>query len=123
MLAITSSPIRMLATLLTTVALAACASPDSTTDHAGHHPDQATGTPTQASGGMPGGQGGTGMTGGMSSGQMNPEGMDMKQMCAMYRNMQNMPMEQRQAMMDQQMKGMSPEMRQQHMEMMRQQCK
>ena len=31
--------------------------------------------------------------------------------------------QERQAMMDQQMKGMTPQVRQQHMEMMRQQCK
>jgi hypothetical protein len=116
------SPIRVLAALLTAVALAACTTPDATTGHA-DHADQARGTAMQAGSGMAGGQSGAGMAGGTSSGQMKPEGMDMSQMCAMHRNMQSMPMEQRQAMMDQQMKGMSPEMRQQHMEMMRQQCK
>jgi hypothetical protein len=49
--------------------------------------------------------------------------MDKEAMCAMYRNMRDAPTEQaRQAMMDRNMQGMPPEMRQQHMEMMRQQC-
>jgi hypothetical protein len=116
------SPIRIIAALLAAVALAACTTPDATTGHA-DHADQARGTAMQAGSGMAGGQSGAGMAGGTSNSQMKPEGMDMSQMCAMHRNMMSMPMEQRQAMMDQQMKGMSPEMRQQHMEMMRQQCK
>ena len=117
------SPSRIFATLLTTVALAACTTPDATTGHGSHHADQTRGTGMQAGSSMAGGQSGAGMAEGTSSGQMKREGMDMNQMCAMHRNMQNMSMEQRQNMMDQQMKGMSPEMRQQHMEMMRQQCK
>lgn len=49
--------------------------------------------------------------------------MNKDAMCAMYRSMQNAPTEQdRQAMMERNMQGMSPEMRQRHMEMMRQQC-
>jgi hypothetical protein len=54
-------------------------------------------------------------------GAMQP--MDKETMCSMYRSMRDAPNDQaRQAMMDRQMKGMSREMRQQHMEMMRQQC-
>jgi hypothetical protein len=77
----------------------------------------------QTGGGMMGGQTGAGMMGGTAAGKMGPGGMDTNQMCAMYRSIQNAPADQRQAMMDQHMKGMSAEMRQQHMEMMRQQCK
>jgi hypothetical protein len=112
-----------LAAILAAVTLAACTTPGDATGHTTHHPDQAAVSPAQPGGMTMGGQSGTGMTAGTSTSQMKPEGMDMNQMCAMYRNMQNTPMEQRQAMLDQQMKGMSPEMRQQHMEMMRQQCK
>jgi hypothetical protein len=115
--------IRGLAVILATVTLAACTTPDGSTSHTTHHPDQAAGSPAQAGGMIMGGQSSAGMTAGTSTSQTKPEDMDMNQMCTMYRNMQNTPMEQRQTMMDQQMKGMSPEMRQQHMEMMRQQCK
>ena len=49
--------------------------------------------------------------------------MDKDAMCAMYRNMQNASTdEQRHEMMERNMQGMSPEMRQQHMEMMQRQC-
>jgi hypothetical protein len=115
--------IRSLAALLAAIALAACTTPDNTTDHAVHHPEPAAASPAQPGGMRMEGQSGAGMMGETASGQMKSEGMDMNHMCAMYRNMQNMPTEERQAMLDQQMKGMSPEMRQQHMEMMRQQCK
>jgi hypothetical protein len=94
--------------------LAACTTPEDAAGHGAHHPDQGAGRPMQPGGPM--------AMGGPSPGQMAPRGMDMNQMCTMYRNMQSAPTEQRQAMLDQQMKGMSPEMRQQHMEMMRQQC-
>jgi hypothetical protein len=130
-----SSPARSLIALLAATALSACTAPGDTTDHGAHHPDQAAGSATtspapsggmmggQSGGGMMGGQSGAGMMGGTATGQMGPGGTDMNQMCAMYRNMQSAPADQRQGMMDQQMKGMSPEMRQQHLEMMRQQCK
>jgi hypothetical protein len=103
------SPLPRLGALLAAVLLAACTMPEEAARHRAHHPDH----PDQAAG-RP--------MGGPSPGQMQPQGMDMNQMCSMYRNMQNAPMEQRQSMMDQQMKGMSPEMREHHMEMMRQQC-
>lgn len=51
-------------------------------------------------------------------------GMDMKAMCDNHKNMMNArtPAE-RDAMMDQHMKSMSPEMRQKHMSMMDARCK
>lgn len=65
--------------------------------------------------------------GGQSSGSTIAAGqmghMDMDAMCDTHRKMQTASPEQRQAMMDQQMKGMSPEMRLRHMEMMQQHCK
>jgi hypothetical protein len=131
-----NSPVRSLIALLAATALLACTTPSDTTDHEAHHPDQAAGGATpgsapsgngtmggQSGAGMMGGQSGAGMMGGTAASQAGPGGMDKNQMCAMYRNMQSAPADQRQAMMDQQMKGMSPEMRQQHLEMMRQQCK
>lgn len=50
--------------------------------------------------------------------------MDKESTCSMYKNMMSArtPAE-RQAMMDERMKGMSPEMQQRHLEMMQQQCK
>jgi hypothetical protein len=63
------------------------------------------------------------MGAGQSAGQGGMQHMDKDTMCATYRSMQTAPTEQdRQAMMDRNMQGMSPEMRQRQMEMMRQQC-
>lgn len=133
MTAISTLSLRRLAPLLATVMLGACAAPGDTTDHTTHHPGQpavspvqpgsATNPPAQSTDRPMVGQSGVGTTGEASPGQMKPESMEMAKMCAMNRNMQNMPPEQRQRMMDQHMKGMSPEMRQRHMEMMQQHCK
>jgi len=64
------------------------------------------------------------MTGGgtaAGSGGMQP--MHKETMCAMYRAMRDAPNEQaRQAMMDRNMREMSPEMREHYLEMMPQQC-
>lgn len=122
MLVIYLPPLRSLVALLTAVALAACTTAGDTTDHGGHHPDQTSAGTAPLGSGMMAGQSGAGMMGGAATGTMGSRGMDMNQMCATYRSMQNAPAGQRQAMMDQQMNGMSAEMRQQHMEMMRQQC-
>lgn len=49
---------------------------------------------------------------------------EMQTMCSMYRNMAKARTpEERQAMMDEHMRQMSPEMQQRHMEMMGQRCK
>ncbi|GAB3466123.1 hypothetical protein GCM10027321_31960 [Massilia terrae] len=72
---------------------------------------------------MMGGNAGCGMMPCGPSAKGEPQHMNKESMCAMYRAMQNAPTEQdRQAMMERNMQGMSPEMRQQHMEMMRKQC-
>ena len=125
--------IRAVVGLMAAAGLVACANPTGGADHAQHHPEQSATTAAPGSSGaqagmmggsMMGSHGGSGMMGGATAGAsegMRP--MDKDAMCAMYRSMRDAPNEQaRQAMMDRQMQGMSPEMRQRHMEMMRQQC-
>ena len=114
--------IRGVAALLASLALSACMAPGSGPGHAAHHPAEAGGPPAQGGAGMMGG----GMQGGATMGAAGPGqqgGMDMGRMCAMHRDLQNAPADQRAAMMEEQMKGMSPEMRQHHMDMMRQHCR
>lgn len=143
MLTLPNPTLRTLTALVATLVLAACATQGGgTADHRLHHPGPAapsteagaprpggdTMTGAQSGSemmgrGTMGGQSGGGATGAGADGQSNQRAMDMNAMCVTYRDMQNASIEQRRAMMDQQMKGMSPEMRQQHMEMMRQQCK
>lgn len=102
--------------------LAGCASqggpnPKSGNEHSAHHPGttgavSSPAKPSPQSNAIPGAQGGMmGM-------------MDMTSMCDMHRNMMSAksPAE-RDAMMDQNMKSMSPETRRQHMEMMQSKCK
>lgn len=134
----TDFSLRILASLAVTAGLLACATPAADQDHAKHHPAQSAhmaapdslgGTAAQGgmgSGAMMSSQSGCGMVGGNATGNQagcEMQHMDKDAMCAMYRSMRDAPTEQaRQAMMDQNMKAMSPRMRQQHMEMMRQQC-
>lgn len=62
------------------------------------------------------------MMGPSSGGSMGE--MDKQSMCDMYTRMMNARTpEERQAMMNENMKNMSPQMREQRMEMMRQQCR
>jgi hypothetical protein len=128
--------IRILVGLVATAGLVACANPPADQDHGEHHAGQSADTAAQGSsgtsaaqGGMMGGSmtgshAGCGMMGGsQTAGPGGTQHMDKEAMCSMYRNMQHAPNEQaRQAMMDPNMQAMSPEMRRQHMEMMRQQC-
>lgn len=131
---------------LVAASLVACAAPAADPGHARHHPGQtgnATPPASSATSGAQGGAMGSGMMGGgMAGGTMMGSGgscammggdktagacgmqnMNKDQMCAMYRGMRDAPNEQaRQAMMDHHMQGMSPQMRQQRMEIMRQQC-
>lgn len=100
---------RLLAVLAMAATLGACASPE----RGANNPAQQSGSTTM----------GSGMMGSMQSGGPMMSGQaDKDAMCAMHRNMQNATREQRQSMMDQQMPGMSPEMRQRHMQMMQQHC-
>lgn len=118
--------------MLAAAGLAACAAPYGGPGHARHHPgQQENAMPNRASGaqggamagGMMGSGGGCAMMGGTGQGACNMQDMSREQMCATYRGMRDAPDEQaRQAMMERHMQGMSPQMRQQRMEMMRQQC-
>jgi hypothetical protein len=102
---------RGLAALLAAAGLAACAAPDTATGHSAH-------PPAARSHGMAGDH----MSGATAAGASASQGMDMGRMCAVHRDIQNAPADQRQAMMDKHMQQMTPEMRQRHMEMMRQHC-
>ena len=110
------------AALLASLALVACTTPGGS-GHAGHHPDRAAQGTAQGGGAGTGGQAGAATMSGAPSGQMQPGQMDMGAMCAMHRDMQKMPPEQRQGMMDEKMKGMTPELRQHHMDMMQRECR
>jgi surface antigen len=98
------SYISSLTTMVLMVALTGCAT-NQDAQHDGHHAEAAT---SKASGPM---------VGGPSGDQMSM--MDMKAMCDMHQKMMRSktPEEQR-AMINEHMKTMSPEMRQQHMAMM-----
>jgi hypothetical protein len=134
-MAIRSVPsIRLLAALLSAASLAACANPPGDQDHGQHYPARsapATTVPdpsgassagsSMMGGAMKQGHPGCGMMGGREA--RPGTHMDKEAMCAMYRSMRDAPTEQeRQALMDRNMQDMPPEMRQRHMEMMRQQC-
>ncbi|MGX4640375.1 hypothetical protein [Massilia sp. SYSU DXS3249] len=127
--------LRFMAVLAAANLLVACASPPGG-QHARHHPGTSVNAATPASAGTSPAQGGMGgamtqgapgcgMMGGAKPagcGGMRP--MDKEAMCAMHRDMRGAPDEQaRHAMMERHMQGMSPEMRQRHMEMMRQHCR
>ena len=128
----------LVAVLIAAAALTGCAT--SQDEHRQHHPEAAAaGWPADmgrgGSTGMMGGagpDGQRGMMGGGADGQKGMMGsgagqmgmMDKKSMCEMREKMMSSksPAE-RTAMMDDRMKSMSPEERQKHMEMMKQQCK
>jgi hypothetical protein len=117
-----SHPIHALAALAAVAALAGCASAG---DHDRHRMDGSDSATTATGGTMSAGTTGSAAGCGMMTDCAAAQGqtMDKDAMCAMYRDMQNAPNDQaRQAMMDRRMQGMSPEMRQRHMDMMRQQC-
>jgi hypothetical protein len=117
-----SHPIHALAALAAVAALAGCASAG---DHDRHHMDESASATAATGGTMSAGTTGSAAGCGMMTDCAAAQGqtMDKDAMCAMYRDMQNAPNDQaRQAMMDRRMQGMSPEMRQRHMDMMRQQC-
>lgn len=131
------SSIPVLGALLITASLAACASPRSDQDRGQQQPGRQSGpttapnpTGTSAQSSMLGGPMKDGHAG---CGAMDycrearPGGMqhmDKEAMCAMYRSMRDAPtVRERQAMMERHMQGMPPGMREQHVEMMRRQCR
>jgi hypothetical protein len=101
---------RMILALVATTALTACA-------------DQG-GMMTGGRVGPYGSSMGGGMMSGSSGGPMGMMQSDTKSMCEMYGQITHARSpEERAAMMDERMKGMSPEMKQQQMQMMEQRCK
>ena len=112
---------RSLLTMSVLVSLAACASTQSTPseeEYKVHHPDTSS---SQAPGGGNQQSGQMGMMSGSSDGMTSS--MDPKAMCDMHKKMMNASPSERQAMMNDWMKQMSPEMRERHMQMMQEQCK
>lgn len=118
---IASTILRRLSPLMLVALVAACATPGKTgtsdeVDHKAHHPGTSESTVPSS----------TPQAGPASNaGQMGMMGsMDIKSMCDMHKNMMSArtPSE-REAMMDQRMKSMSPEMRQKHLSMMEEKCK
>jgi hypothetical protein len=103
--------VRGLVALLAAAGLAACAAPDTATGHSAH-----------ATAGRSHGSAGDHMSGATAAGTSTSQRMDMTRMCAVHRDIENAPADQRQATMDKHMQQMTPEMRQRHMEMMRQHC-
>jgi hypothetical protein len=129
--------IHVLAALLAAAILAACANPRGDQNHGQHHPGQsATSAATvpappgasSSQGSMMGGpmtrsHGGCSMMGGGRAAPGGMQHMDKEAMCSMYRSMRDAPSEQeRRTMMERNMQSMSPEMRERHLEMMRQEC-
>lgn len=130
--------IRHLAGLIAAASLLACAAPPGGQDQAQEQSGQSASTTAEGASGSSYAQGGIagtaatgshagcGMAGDSAAGMqtgcaMQP--MNRESMCTMYRSMREAPNEQaRRAIMDQRMQGMSPEMRQRHLEMMQQQC-
>jgi hypothetical protein len=67
--------------------------------------------------------GGAGGTSGGSAGGTSGSSADMQEMCALQQRLQAARSEhERQAILDQAMPGMTPDLRQQHLEMLREQC-
>lgn len=126
MLAIPTSPPRVLAAFAAALALASCAhhgamGPGAAGAHRhGTAPGAAAGSTGAAGHTMHGSSGGS--TGTAAAAASSPGQMNMQAMCAAHRQMRDAPAGQQAAMMEQHMKGMSPDMRQRHMEMMRQHC-
>jgi hypothetical protein len=111
------------AALLAGLAMVACTTPGDSGGHPAHHPGRAAQAAAQDGSAGTGGQAGAATMAGAPPGPMKPGQMEMDAMCAMHRNMQKMPPEQRQGMMDEKMKGMTPGMRQHHIDMMQRECR
>ena len=100
----------ILTTICASAALTGCAA-DSAARHKQHHPAAACSQPPGA------------LCGGPGPANEQRE-MDMNAMCRMHRDMMGARTpEERRTMMEQRMKGMSPDMMRQHMAMMHEKCK
>ncbi|PWF47790.1 hypothetical protein [Massilia glaciei] len=111
------------ATLVAAMATGGCAAWQERR-HAQHHAGAEDAQPAAMAPGATGSSGATGASGSSGGGMGMGRGMmEMKAMCDMHKNMMSAKTpEERQAMMDERFKSMSPEMRKKHMEMM-QACK
>lgn len=118
MLTIPKPSLRLLAALAAALALSGCTTQgDAGATHGERHRHKTDGAP------MMGGHSGGGST---AAGTGEPSGsrqMDMQAMCGAYGRMRDAPPGQHEPMLEQHMKDMSPEMRERHMEMLRQHCK
>jgi hypothetical protein len=101
--------VRLVGALSAGTLLAACMTEQATPAHGGHGP-------------MMGGHAGAATASGGPAAGARPDETDMRRMCPLYRDMQKASPAERQAMMEQHMQGMSPEMRRHQMEMMQQHC-
>lgn len=112
--------LRILTALLAAAGMSACTAPAANNIRAHHHPG-----PTAGSMGRPGADLTMDSSAGAATarGWMGQGGMDRQRICAMHRDIQAAPEDERQAVMDRHMQQMSPEMRQRHMEMMHRHCK
>jgi len=100
---------RLIGALSAGALLAACMTEQARPAHTGHGP-------------MMGGHAGEATASGAPPAGARPDETDMRRMCRLHQDMQQASPAQGQAMMEQQMKGMSPDMRRRQMEMMQQHC-
>ncbi len=103
------------AALLAAATIAACATPGDANGPADHHRHHRGGTMSHDAT-MAGVHAGSGTPG------ATMEGMDRERLCRMHRAIQDAPPDERESIREQQMKGMSPAMRQQLIDMMLRQC-
>ena len=104
-----ASFVRLVGALSAGTLLAACMTEQATPAHGGHGP-------------MMGGHAGAATASGGPPAGSVPDATDMRRMCPLYQDMQKASPAERQAMMEQHMKDMSPDMRRHQMEMMQQHC-
>lgn len=101
--------VRVIGALSAGALLAACMTEQATPAHGGHGP-------------MMGGHAGAATASGTPPTGAAPDQTDIRRMCPLHQAMQKASPAERQAMMEQHMKDMSPEMRRHQMEMMQQHC-
>ena len=101
--------VRLIGALSAGALLAACMTEQAPPADAGHGP-------------MMGGQAGAATASGGPPTGGGPDATDVRRMCPLYQDMQKASPAERQAMMEQHMKDMSPDMRRHQMEMMQQHC-
>jgi len=101
---------RLVGALSAAALLAACMTEQATPAQGGHGP-------------MMGGNAGAATASGGPPTGAAPDETDIRSMCPLHQDMQKASPAERQAMMEQHMQGMTPEMRRHRMEMMQQHCR